>query len=157
MVLRVIIVPDLANGARIRGDWTWQRYTQIDQASYDYADAIDEPALADLALRAASRVANRELKLGETRALRLHPGDYLLAHHDRVHEGYPLEVVFDLSEREVPGAEVHYRRRGNVFFRFSSQPGAASIVERGPTVTCNHTYVSRRQDATVTRVVMLLW
>jgi hypothetical protein len=153
----VIVVPELGMGATVRGNWRWQRYALIDRGSYDHADDIDEPALADLAVRAAARVANRTLELREARALRLHPGDYLLAHHDRVHDDYPLEVVFDLSEREVPGAEVHYRRRGNVFFRFPSQPGAASIVERGPTVTSNHTYVSRRQDATVTRVVMLLW
>jgi len=153
----MIVVPDLAAGVTLRGGWQWQRYALVDRGSYDFADAIEEPALAAVAIQAARRLANRELRAGECRALRLHPGDYLLAHHDRIHEGYPLEVVFDVSEREVPGAEVHYRRRGNVFFRFPSQPGAASIVERGPTVTCNHTYVSRRQDATVTRVVMLLW
>jgi hypothetical protein len=153
----MIIVPELATTARVRGDWRWERYTLIDRGSYDYAEQVDEPELARVAVQAASRAMNRELRSGEMRALRLHPGDYLLAHHDRVYEDYPVEVVFDLSPREVAGAEIHYRRRGNVFFRFPSQPGAASIVERGPTVTCNHTYVSRRQDATVTRLVLLLW
>ena len=157
MVLPVIMVPELATAARLRGGWSWERYGLIDRGSYEVAHAIDEPELADVAVRAASRAMNRELRFGEARALRLSPGDYLLAHHDRVYEGFPVEVMFDLSELEVPGAAVHYRRRGNVFFVFPSQPGAVSIVERGPTVTCNHTYVSKRQSATVTRVVMLLW
>ncbi len=153
----MIIVPDLATAARVRGDWRWERCGLIDQASYDVAHAIDEPELAAVAVRAASSMANRELHVREARALRLSPGDYVLAHHDRVYDDYPIEVVFDLSAHEVPGADVHYRRRGNVFFIFPSTPGAASIVERGPTVTCNHTYVSKRQSGTVTRVAMLLW
>jgi len=152
-----LIVPDLAAQASVRGGWTWERYALLDRGSYEIARSIDEPGLADIAVRAASRAMHRELKLGHARALRLSPGDYLLAHHDTVYEGFPVEVMFDLSPTAVDGAAVHYRRRGNVFFIVPSQPGAASIVERGPTVTCNHTYISRRQDATVTRVVMLLW
>lgn len=152
----MIIVPDLATAARVRGDWHWERYPFIDRGSYEVAATVDEPDLADVAERAASRAMGRELRLAEARALRLSPGDYLLAHHDRVYDDYPVEVMFDLSEREVPGAAVHYRRRGNVFFVFPSRPGAAAIVERGPTVTCNHTYVSKRQTGIVTRVVMLL-
>jgi hypothetical protein len=152
----MIIVPDLARTARVRGDWRWERYGIIDQASYDVAHSIDEPELTDVAVRAATRAMGRELRFREARALRLSPGDYVLAHHDRVYEDFPVEVVFDLSEREVPGAAIHYRRRGNVFFIFPSQPAAASIVERGPTVTCNHTYVSKRQTGIVTRAVILL-
>lgn len=157
MVLPVIIVPDLASLAQFRGSWRWERYPFIDRGSYEIARDLDEPMLADVAVRAASRAMSRELRVVEMHALRLSPGDYLLAHHDRVHENFPVEVVFDLSPTEVPGAAVHYRRRGNVFFVFPSQPGAAAIVERGPTVTCNHTYVSKLQSATVTRVVTLLW
>lgn len=153
----MIIVPELAGLAPVRGGWRWERYPFIDRGSYAIARDVDEPALADIAVRAASRAMNRELRAGEAHALRLSPGDYLLAHHDRVYENFPIEVVFDLSPRPVLGAAVHYRRRGNVFFVFDSQPGAASIVERGPTVTCNHTYVSKLQEATVTRLVMLLW
>jgi hypothetical protein len=153
----MIIVPDLATHAPVRGGWSWERYPFIDRGSYEVARNIDEPELGQLAVRAASHAVGRELRLGEMRALRLSPGDYLLAHHDRVYEGFPVEVVFDLSPVEVPRAAVHYRRRGNVFFVFESRPGAAAIVERGPTVTCNHTYVSKLQSATVTRVVMLLW
>jgi len=53
---------------------------------------------------------------------------------------------------------VHYRRRGQVFFRVPCTPGAVSIVERGPTVTCNHTYVSKLSPpgAEVLRLVVLL-
>ena len=153
----MIIVPDLVSHAPLRGGLRWERYALVDRGSYEIARELDEPALADVAIRAAARAMNRELRLGEMRALRLSPGDYLLAHHDRVYEGFPVEVMFDLSPREVSGAAVHYRRRGNVFFVFGSQPGAASIVERGPTVTCNHTYVSKLGDAIVTRVVTLLW
>ena len=153
----MIIVPDLASVVAVRGDWHWERYPFLDRGSYEIARGIDEPALADIAVRAASRAMNRELRFGEASALKLSPGDYFLAHHDRVYESFPIEVVFDLSPVEVPGAAMHYRRRGKVFFVFPSQPGAASIVERGPTVTTNHTYVSKLQSGTVTRVVMLLW
>lgn len=153
----MIIVPDLAAQATVRGGWTWERYALLDRGSYEIARSIDEPSLAQVAVRAASHAMKRELKFGEARALRLSPGDYILAHHDTVYEGFPVEVMFDLSPIEVASSAVHYRRRGNVFFIVPSQPGAASIVERGPTVTCNHTYVSRRQNGTVTRVVMLLW
>ena len=93
----------------------------------------------------------------ESRALRLGPGDYILARHDHVYEDFPVEVMLDLSPAPVPGAEVHYRRRGQVFFQVPSQPGAMSIVERGPTVTCNHTYISKRHlDTSVVRLVLLL-
>lgn len=153
----MIVVPDLVGDAAVRGGWRWERYGLIDRGSYEIARDIVEPALADLALRAATKAMTRELKLGEAYALRFAPGDYFLAHHDRVYENFPIEVVFDLSPTVVPGAALHYRRRGKVFFVFSSQPGAASIVERGPTVTTNHTYVSKLQTASVTRVVMLLW
>lgn len=153
----MMIVPDIGGLATVRGDWRWERYSLIDRGSYEVAHGVEEPALADIAVGAASRAMNRDLKFGEARALRFAPGDYVLAHHDRLYDGFPIEVVFDLSPRGVPGAAVHYRRRGKVFFVFPSQPGAASIVERGPTVTSNHTYVSKRQDTTVTRLVMLLW
>jgi hypothetical protein len=153
-----MIVPELAGAARARGGWIWERYSLIDRGSYEIARSVIEPELAEVAARAASRFANRELRLGATHALRLSAGDYLLAHHDTVYADYPIEVMFDLSPREVRGAEAHYRRRGKVFFRFPSQPGAASIVERGPTVTCNHTYVSKLDaGATVVRLVVLLW
>ena len=63
----------------------------------------------------------------------------------------------DLSEAAVPGADVEYRRRGQVFFVAPSSPGSLAIVERGPTVTCNHTYVSRlHAGASIVRLVVLL-
>jgi hypothetical protein len=49
------------------------------------------------------------------------------------------------------------RRRKQRFFRFECVPGALAIVERGPAVTCHHTYVSKRYpDARVIRLVALL-
>src|SRR5215470_16212249 len=92
-----------------------------------------------------SRLASRATRcsIAAARLLRLVPGDYLLAHHHRVHEDLPIELIADLSPAPVAGAEVHYRRRGQVFFRVPCTPRAVSIVERGPTVTCNHTYVSK--------------
>lgn len=151
------IVPDLAANASVRGGWQWSRYTLLDRGSYDYVRDIDEPALAARAIAHASKLTSRSLKLVEARALRLGPGDYLLARHDRVFEKFPIEVTIDLSPAVVDGAEIHYRRRGQVFFRVPSLPGSAAIVERGPTVTCNHTYISKRHlDASVVRVVLLL-
>jgi hypothetical protein len=152
-----MIVPDLATGASIRGGWQWSRYTLLDRGSYDYALEIDEPDLTARAIVEASKVTERSLKLVESRALRLGPGDYLLAHHDRVYERFPIEVTIDLSPVPVAGAEIHYRRRGQVYFHVPSAPGSAAIVERGPTVTCNHTYISKRDpSASVVRLVLLL-
>jgi hypothetical protein len=74
-----------------------------------------------------------------------------------VHEDRPVEVVLDLSPAPAPGAEVHWRHRGQLFFAMPSAPGSLAIVERGPTVMCNHTYVSRRNEgASVVRLMMLL-
>jgi hypothetical protein len=151
------IVPDLAANASVRGGWSWSRYTLLDRGSYDYARDVDEPDLAARAIVQASKITERTLKLVESRVLRLGPGDYLLARHDRVYERFPIEVTIDLSPSPVEGAEIHYRRRGQVYFRVPSAPGSAAIVERGPTVTCNHTYVSKRHlDASVVRLVLLL-
>jgi hypothetical protein len=152
-----LIVPDVVEPARARGHWPLARYALLDRGSYEYARNVEEPELFAFAIREASRVTGRMLRIAESCLLRLGPGDYLLARHDRVHEGFPIEVVLDLSHAPVRGAEVHYRRRGAVFFRFPSQPGAMSIVERGPSVTSNHTYVSKRHlDASVVRLVLLL-
>lgn len=152
-----VLVPDAVDPARARGGYSWARYALLDRGSYDYARDADEPELAALAEREVERVTGRPLRVVESRALRLGAGDYILARHDRVYEDFPVEAMFDLSPAAVPGAEVHYRRRGQVFFQVPSRPGALSIVERGPTVTCNHTYVSKRHlDASVVRLVLLL-
>lgn len=152
-----VIVPDVVDPARARGGYAWARYALLDRGSYEYARDVDEPALAELAEREALRATGRPLRVVQSRALRLGAGDYILARHDQVYEDFPVEVMIDLSPGPVPDAEVHYRRRGQVYFRFPSQPGAMSIIERGPTVTCNHTYVSKRHlDASVVRLVLLL-
>jgi hypothetical protein len=74
------IVADLAKGASIRGGWTWSRwhwtrYTLLDRGSYDYARDVDEPDLAARAIAEASKITERTLRLVESRALRLGPGD----------------------------------------------------------------------------------
>ena len=127
----------------------WQRYTLLDRGSYDFIDTVDEPALFG---RLAARVGRR---ITGARALRLVPGDYILAHHDRLYDDLPLELVLDLSPAPVP-CDIHYRRRGHVFFRAPCTPRTLAIVERGPTVTRNHTYVSKlHAGAVVVRLVML--
>jgi hypothetical protein len=152
-----VIVPEVVRPTLVRGGWSFSRYDLLDRGSYEYAVDVHEPELFALATREAGRATARVLRVVESRVLRLGAGDYLLARHDVVHEGFPVEVILDLSPSVVPRAEVHYRRRGAVFFRFPSQPRALSIVERGPSVTCNHTYVSKRYlDATVLRLVLLL-
>jgi hypothetical protein len=133
------------------------RYALLDRGSYDEAP-VDEPALPSL-LEAmgtlAASATGRTLVPRGGRGLRLLPGDYLLAHHDRLHDDRQVEVVLDLSPAPVPGAEVHYRRGGQLAFRFASTPGAAAVVERGPGVAAHHTYVSRRHaGATVVRLVL---
>jgi hypothetical protein len=135
----------------------YTRYALVDRGSYDVLHGNDEPALAALAVEAAQRATGRTLAVAEARVVRLGPGDYVLAHHDRIHDDNPVEVTLDLSPAHVPDAELHYRRSGQVFFRVPSLPGALSIVERGVTITCNHTYVSKRHEgASVVRCVLLL-
>lgn len=133
----------------------WRRFDLLDRGSYEWID--NPPVLAreivELAERATSRMG---LSIVESRALRLGAGDYLLAHHDRLHDDNPVEVIVDLSPSPVD-AEVHYRRRGQTFLRVPTMPGTASVVERGPAITCNHTYVSKRDpDVCVIRLVALL-
>lgn len=158
-----LVVPDAldrAAAAAARARWDalgYTRYALLDRGSYDVLAAPDEPELLARMRRAAEAATGRTLAVAESRAVRLLPGDYVLAHHDRLHDDNPVEVTLDLSPAPVPGAEVHYRRRGQVFFRFPSTPGALAVVERGVTVTCNHTYVSKlHEGACVVRLVALL-
>ena len=157
-----LVVPDAIDGAtaaaaRARCDARgYTRYALYDRGSYDVLENPDEPALVDLVLRAAERTTGRYLTLADSRVLRLVPGDYVLAHHDRMHEDNPVEVTLDLSPHPVE-ADVHYRRRGQVFFRVPCTPGTLAIVERGVTITRNHTYVSKLQPtAVVVRLIVLL-
>lgn len=133
----------------------YARYALIDRGHYEIQHEPDEPALCAALVAHARALTGVSLAVTQVRALRLSPGDYLLAHHDPPHEGRPFELVLDLSPRAV-AAELHYRRRGQVYFRFACRPGALAIVERGPTVTSNHTYVSKRDaTASVVRLVVL--
>lgn len=151
------IGPTEAAAVRARLERTgYARYALIDRGSYDLVRDPDEPALLAALQARASTATGRELVIASSRALRLQPGDYLLAHHDELHDGHPVELALDLSPSTVPGAEIHYRRRGQAYFRAPSAPGALAIVERGPTVSCNHTYVSKRHTASVVRLMILL-
>lgn len=139
---RAEIVADAFTGAfPIDG---WRRYTLLDRGSYEYADIPVERC----------HMFAHHGRITSARAYRLVPGDYILAHHDVLHDDLPLELVLDLSPRPMP-AEVHYRRRGAVFFRVPCVPRSLAIVERGPAVTRNHTYVSKRVAGEVIRLVML--
>lgn len=160
-----VTVPDVVArdaAAKIRDGAAFARYALLDRGSYDI-DPLETPSAAlvpvfSTLVATAARITGRTtLAVTEARLLRLVPGDYLLAHHDRLQDGNPVEVTADLSPAPVPGAEVHYRRRGQVFFRFPCVPGSVAVVERGPTVTCNHTYVSKlHAGASVVRLVVLL-
>lgn len=160
--LPAVMVPDaigaeLAEEVRARLTELWQRYTLLDRASYDVVRDPPVPELLEALVGLASEITGRGLALAEAKALRLRPGDYVLVRHDRVHEERPVELTLDLSSSPVPGAEVHYRHRGQLFFTFPSRPGALALVERGPTVLCNHTYLSKLHvGAEVVRLVVLL-
>jgi hypothetical protein len=158
-----LVVPnavDAAHAAAIRARCEargYTRYALLDRGSYDVLHDVAAPELVALAIATAERSTGRTLALAESRVLRLVPGDYLLAHHDRIYDDNPVEVIADLSPAAVPDADVHYRRSGQVFFRFPSTPGALAVVERGVTITSNHTYVSKLHDgASIVRCVMLL-
>ncbi len=157
-----LLVPDAvdrtgAAAARARCDARgFTRYALLDRGSYEVLVDPDEPELVAQMVRAAERVTGRTLAVSESRVVRLSPGDYVLAHHDRIHDDNPVEITLDLSPAPIADAEVHYRRRGKVFFRFPCTPGTLAIVERGVTVTCNHTYVSKlHEGASVVRLVVL--
>lgn len=156
-----LLVPDAidaARAARVRERNTgFTRYALLDRGSYEVVHDVDEPDVIALMTRAAERTTGRSLAPASSRLLRLLPGDYLLAHHDRIHTDNPVEVTLDVSAAPVPNAEIHYRRSGQVCFRVPCTPGTLAIVERGVTITCNHTYVSKLQrEAVVTRLIVLL-
>jgi hypothetical protein len=158
-----VVVPhalgaELAADARERLERAgYTRCALLDRGSYDEVRGVDEPELLEALAAIAGEIAGRPLVVAEARALRLLPGDYVLLRHDRVHEDRPVELMLDLSAASVPGAAVHYRHRGQVYFAHPCTPGALSLVERGPTVLCNHTYVSKRHvGASVVRLVVLL-
>lgn len=159
-VLPAVIVPsavgaELAAELRARFERAqYTRYDLVDRGSYDFLDAPEVPELLEALAGVAEAVTGRSSTIAAARVLRLHPGDYLLTRHDRVREDRPVELVLDLSPAPVAGAEVHWRHRGQVFFTMPSTPGALALVERGPTVLSNHTYVSKRwKAASVVRVV----
>ena len=157
-VVPEVVGPTLAAEVRSRLDRAgYTRYALLDRGSYDVALAPDEPALAAALAGLAHQVTGRSLVLADARALRLGAGDYLLAHHDRVHDDHLVELILDLSPAGVPGADVHYRRHGKVVFQLASRPGAVSVVERGPETACHHAYVSKRHlGACVVRLVVRL-
>lgn len=135
----------------------YRRYALLDRGSYEIAEpsspALDCGIARMIAL--ASELTARSLAAYETRALRLTAGDYLLARHDRVFEGRPLELVLDLSPTPVQ-AEIQYRRLGQVFFRMPCSPRSLAIVERTPAITCNHSYVSKlRLGVEIVRLAVL--
>ena len=145
-----VIVANAVSPRRFEG---YQRYRLVDRGSYEF---IDEPPTPDLIARAATLIEQQtgdRRRCVESRLLRLVPGDYVLAHHDRIRD-HGLEVVFDLSPAPAP-AELHYRQHGQVCFRMPCVPGSAALVPRNPTVTSNHTYLSKRHTGEVVRWIAL--
>jgi hypothetical protein len=138
----------------------YTRYGLLDRGSYEVLEWPPDTGVCDgLAELAREHTQRPDLAIARARVLRFVPGDYLLAHHDAIPDAgsRPVEAVLDLSPVPRPGAELHYRRRGAVFFRVPVVPGSAAIVERGPTITCNHGYVSKAHaHAEVVRLVLLL-
>src|SRR5437016_2752535 len=87
-----ILVPDaigrpLASDVRGRLEPQYRRYALVDRGSYEEVVDPIEPQLVGLLARLAGEATGRALTLVDTRALRLGPGDYLLARHDRARTG----------------------------------------------------------------------
>ncbi len=152
-VVPAAIEPDEAT--RVRAAITgYQRYALVDRGSYEVAP-VNEPALVERICKLAAERLGKPLVASSARALRLRAGDYLLARHDQIHEGRPVELVLDLSPVPVR-AEIQYRRLGHVFFRAPCSPRSLAIVERTPAITCNHTYVSKLMHGIeVVRLIVL--
>lgn len=155
-VLPAVIVPAAISERAILKGVSYTRYALLDRGSYEFVEAPAIPEIVEALVGIASEVTGRPLTHRSHRALRLAPGDYILSSHDRIHEDRPVELTLDLSETEIPDAEIHYRHRGQVYFVVPSAPGSLAIVERGPTVTANHTYVSLRHSGPVVRLMILL-
>jgi hypothetical protein len=153
-----VIAPADAEGVRERlSRRSWQRYALVDRGTYAWQEGVDEPALVATLARVAADTVGGTFEVESVRALRLVAGDYLLAHHDRAHDDRRVELVLDVSGAATAGAEVHYRRHGQLFHRVPSQPGVLSVVERDAAVTCHHTYLRKRNTtAEVTRLVVRL-
>ena len=146
-----------ALAAAVRARLAYQRFALLDRGSYEVAERVVESELFAMLAAIASQATEHALAVTEARVLRLRAGDYVLAHHDRIYGDRPIEAVVDLSPAEVPRAELHYRRRGQVFFRVPSATHSLAIVDRTPVITCNHVYVSRSvPTADVIRLVATL-
>lgn len=163
---RAAVVIDGAIGpaaaAGLCAQLAWTSYHLLDRGSYQHA-AVD-PAAPGFAAALAALVGLAEdttggaLAIESARALRLGPGDYLLAHHDRSDDdAHPVELALDLSAAAVEGAPLSYRRHGQVFLEVPARPGVLAIVERGPGVAAHHGYVSkRRRGAAIVRLMVRL-
>ena len=130
---------------------TFERYRQIDQASYEHA-SMDAPASL---IALAEEVTQRTLSPASARVLRMAPGDYILARHDEPHDDHRVEVMLDCSQI-ASGSEVRYQRAGTVFFIVPSQPQTASVVERDPATLAYHTYISKLRTDVVQRLIIQL-
>ena len=124
------------------------RYALVDRGSYEYVDVPVDPRIGELV---ATHTGTRRRCIA-SRVIRLVPGDFILARHDTSPTG--LEVVVDISPAPC-AAEAHYRQHGQVFFRMPCEPGTAALVPRNPTVTSNHTYLSKLHTAEVVRWICL--
>jgi hypothetical protein len=154
-----VIVPDaigreIAAAVRARLAPRFARYTLVDRGSYGAIADPHEPELLAAVARLVAQATGRAVILARARVLRLECGDYLLARHDAVRTERAIEAVLDLSPASVPDAELHYRQHGQVFFRVPTVPGSLAIVPTNPTVSCNHTYVSKlHPGASVVRLI----
>ncbi|MEZ4401026.1 MAG: hypothetical protein R3B06_13460 [Kofleriaceae bacterium] len=147
VIVESLVTPAAAAAARARlAAAGYARYPRIDLGSYQACVAPDEPDLVAAAARAVEPSVGFPVVAEQVRAWWLGPGDYVLAHHDPPGRFGLVEVVVDLSPAPA-AAEVHYRRRGQLYFVMPAVPGTAAIVERGPAVTSNHTYLSHRGPA----------
>jgi hypothetical protein len=148
-----VIADVAAVRARIEAG-TWTRYSLVDRGSYAY-QTPELPDVIAAMLRAAEAIRRRPQHVVEARLIKLVPGDYVLAHHDRAHHG--LELALDLSGAAIDGVEIHYRQLGEVYFAFGGPPGAMAMVERDNSVICNHTYVSKlHRGASIVRLMVRL-
>jgi len=98
-----VIGPSLAARARDSLEHAgYRRYALYDRGSYDVLADPEDPALFGALVEIAAHTTGRLLALAEARALRLGPGDYLLAHHDRIHDDHPVELVLLRGSTATP-------------------------------------------------------
>jgi hypothetical protein len=120
----------------------WEPFRLAHRGHYDQNERFEAPALWDELREFVSQLTGERLQQEKFRWLRFLPGGYALLRDDLPGET-SYELQLDLSAEKAPDAEVCYCHRRQVYWVVAPQPGALSLVQRGPTVQRYERYLSK--------------